>query len=78
MFGVYFAGRFFGAMFTKLGIPIPTQIIPKVLAQAKELCTQSPDATCTSRLFILFINWLIWIFCSESLNLVKFFGDWNV
>lgn len=56
MFGVYFAGRFFGAMFTKLGIPIPTQIIPKVLAQAKELCTQSPDATCTSRLFILFIN----------------------
>lgn len=31
-------GRFFGAMFTKLGIPIPTQIGPKVLAQARDLC----------------------------------------
>ncbi|KAL3077515.1 hypothetical protein niasHS_012221 [Heterodera schachtii] len=30
-------GRFFGAMFTKLGIPIPTQIGPKVLAQARDL-----------------------------------------
>lgn len=39
-------GRFFGAMFTKLGIPIPTQIGPKVLAQARELChgNSPPDA----------------------------------
>lgn len=41
---ILFLGRFFGAMFTKLGIPIPTQIIPKVLAQAKDLCTGKSDA----------------------------------
>jgi len=34
-------GRFFGAMFTKLGIPIPTQIGPKVLSKARELSTNS-------------------------------------
>ena len=28
----------FGALFTKLGVPIPTQIVPKVLAQARALC----------------------------------------
>uniref|UniRef100_A0A915DYH9 J domain-containing protein n=1 Tax=Ditylenchus dipsaci TaxID=166011 RepID=A0A915DYH9_9BILA len=37
-------GRFFGAMFTKLGIPIPTQITPKVLAQARELCLGNENA----------------------------------
>jgi len=31
-------GRFFGAMFNKLGVPIPTVIGPKVLAQARALC----------------------------------------
>ncbi|KAI6176696.1 DnaJ domain protein [Aphelenchoides bicaudatus] len=31
-------GRFFGAMFHKLGVPIPTVIGPKVLAQARALC----------------------------------------
>ncbi|KAI1717121.1 dnaJ domain-containing protein [Ditylenchus destructor] len=41
-------GRFFGAMFTKLGIPIPTQITPKVLAQARDLCTGKPT-TCEAR-----------------------------
>ncbi|CAI4231078.1 unnamed protein product [Auanema sp. JU1783] len=30
-------GRFFGAIFNKLGVPIPTQIVPKVLAQARYL-----------------------------------------
>ncbi|KAH7724462.1 DnaJ domain-containing protein [Aphelenchoides avenae] len=37
-------GRFFGAMFTKLGVPIPTQIGPKVLAQARDLCTGKATA----------------------------------
>lgn len=37
-------GRFFGAMFTKLGVPIPTQIGPKVLAQARDLCTGKTTA----------------------------------
>jgi len=32
-------GRFFGAMFNKLGVPIPTVIGPKVLAQARALCS---------------------------------------
>ncbi|KAI6187885.1 J domain-containing protein [Aphelenchoides besseyi] len=32
-------GRFFGAMFHKLGVPIPTVIGPKVLSQARSLCT---------------------------------------
>ncbi|CAI5445813.1 unnamed protein product [Caenorhabditis angaria] len=31
-------GRVFGALFTKLGVPIPTQIVPKVLAQARHIC----------------------------------------
>ncbi|TKR77602.1 hypothetical protein L596_018537 [Steinernema carpocapsae] len=31
-------GRVFGALFTKLGVPIPTQIGPKVLSQARDLC----------------------------------------
>lgn len=31
-------GRFFGAMFHKLGVPIPTVIGPKVLSQARSLC----------------------------------------
>ncbi|CAI2348743.1 unnamed protein product [Caenorhabditis sp. 36 PRJEB53466] len=31
-------GRVFGALFTKLGVPIPTQIVPKVLAQARQIC----------------------------------------
>ncbi|PAV60467.1 hypothetical protein WR25_10593 [Diploscapter pachys] len=31
-------GRVFGALFTKLGVPISTQIPPKVLAQARQLC----------------------------------------
>jgi len=43
-------GRFFGAMFTKLGIPIPTQIGPKVLAQARELCTGNISTGATARL----------------------------
>uniref|UniRef100_A0A8R1HPN3 J domain-containing protein n=1 Tax=Caenorhabditis japonica TaxID=281687 RepID=A0A8R1HPN3_CAEJA len=30
-------GRVFGALFTKLGVPIPTQIVPKVLAQARQI-----------------------------------------
>ncbi|CAJ0942147.1 unnamed protein product, partial [Mesorhabditis belari] len=30
-------GRVFGALFSKLGVPIPTQIGPKVLAQARHL-----------------------------------------
>ncbi|CAD6188060.1 unnamed protein product [Caenorhabditis auriculariae] len=39
-------GRVFGALFTKLGVPIPTQIVPKVLAQARDLCLgQECDAT---------------------------------
>lgn len=42
-------GRFFGAMFTKLGIPIPTQIGPKVLSRARELCS-NPVAAQESRL----------------------------
>lgn len=28
----------FGALFSKLGVPIPTQIVPKVLAQARQIC----------------------------------------
>ncbi|WKX98996.1 hypothetical protein Q1695_014118 [Nippostrongylus brasiliensis] len=35
-------GRVFGALFNKLGVPIPTQIVPKVLAQARQLCEGSP------------------------------------
>ncbi|KAJ1372887.1 hypothetical protein KIN20_035180 [Parelaphostrongylus tenuis] len=35
-------GRVFGALFNKLGVPIPTQIGPKVLAQARQLCEGSP------------------------------------
>ncbi|CAA85274.1 J domain-containing protein [Caenorhabditis elegans] len=31
-------GRVFGALFSKLGVPIPTQIVPKVLAQARHIC----------------------------------------
>ncbi|PIC39710.1 hypothetical protein B9Z55_011310 [Caenorhabditis nigoni] len=31
-------GRVFGALFSKLGVPIPTQIVPKVLAQARQIC----------------------------------------
>lgn len=31
-------GRVFGALFSKLGVPIPTQIGPKVLSQARSLC----------------------------------------
>jgi len=42
-------GRFFGAMFTKLGIPIPTQIGPKVLSQARDLCTDSKTGTEANR-----------------------------
>ncbi len=42
-------GRFFGAMFTKLGIPIPTQIGPKVLAQARELCTGNTTLGATAK-----------------------------
>uniref|UniRef100_A0A915KSP3 Uncharacterized protein n=1 Tax=Romanomermis culicivorax TaxID=13658 RepID=A0A915KSP3_ROMCU len=30
--------RVFGALFTKLGVPIPTQITPKILNSAKEIC----------------------------------------
>ena len=30
-------GRVFGALFTKLGVPIPTSITPKVLAIARDL-----------------------------------------
>lgn len=30
-------GRVFGALFTKLGVPIPTQITPKVLGMAKDI-----------------------------------------
>ncbi|MFH4976324.1 hypothetical protein AB6A40_003033 [Gnathostoma spinigerum] len=38
-------GRMFGALFSKLGVPIPTQIVPKVLAQARSLCAgQTIDA----------------------------------
>lgn len=32
-------GRFFGAMFSKLGVPIPTVIGPKTLGQARDLST---------------------------------------
>ncbi|VDM47619.1 unnamed protein product [Toxocara canis] len=35
-------GRVFGALFSKLGVPIPTQIVPKVLAQARSLCEGTP------------------------------------
>uniref|UniRef100_A0A914XR76 J domain-containing protein n=1 Tax=Plectus sambesii TaxID=2011161 RepID=A0A914XR76_9BILA len=30
-------GRVFGALFSKLGVPIPTQIVPRVLGQARDL-----------------------------------------
>lgn len=38
-------GRVFGALFTKLGVPIPTQITPKVLGTAKDIidCRNSPQ-----------------------------------
>uniref|UniRef100_A0A0M3JMU6 J domain-containing protein n=1 Tax=Anisakis simplex TaxID=6269 RepID=A0A0M3JMU6_ANISI len=36
------SGRVFGALFSKLGVPIPTQITPKVLAQARSLCEGTP------------------------------------
>lgn len=29
--------RVFGALFTKLGVPLPTQITPKILSQAKDI-----------------------------------------
>uniref|UniRef100_A0A0R3RXZ4 J domain-containing protein n=1 Tax=Elaeophora elaphi TaxID=1147741 RepID=A0A0R3RXZ4_9BILA len=35
-------GRVFGALFSKLGVPIPTQIGPKVLSQARSLCEGTP------------------------------------
>ncbi|KAK6028436.1 DnaJ domain protein, partial [Ostertagia ostertagi] len=35
------SSRVFGALFNKLGVPIPTQIVPKVLAQARQLCEGS-------------------------------------
>lgn len=35
-------GRVFGALFSKLGVPIPTQIGPKVLSQARSLCEGMP------------------------------------
>lgn len=37
-------GRFFGAMFHKLGVPIPTVIGPKVLAQSRSLCNGEQEA----------------------------------
>ena len=38
-------GRVFGALFTKLGVPIPTQISPKALAIARDIIEgkQQPD-----------------------------------
>uniref|UniRef100_A0A0N5DC72 GRAM domain-containing protein n=1 Tax=Thelazia callipaeda TaxID=103827 RepID=A0A0N5DC72_THECL len=36
------SGRVFGALFSKLGVPIPTQIGPKVLSQARSLCEGTP------------------------------------
>jgi len=36
------SGRVFGALFTKLGVPIPTQIVPKVLAQARDIVEKRP------------------------------------
>lgn len=41
--GNTFTGRVFGALFSKLGVPIPTQIVPKVLAQARSLCEGTPS-----------------------------------
>ncbi|GMT18852.1 hypothetical protein PFISCL1PPCAC_10149, partial [Pristionchus fissidentatus] len=42
-------GRVFGALFSKLGVPIPTQISTKVLAQARHLTEGTPcDATATT------------------------------
>lgn len=35
-------GRVFGALFSKIGVPIPTQIGPKVLTQARSLCEGTP------------------------------------
>uniref|UniRef100_A0AC35TS64 J domain-containing protein n=1 Tax=Rhabditophanes sp. KR3021 TaxID=114890 RepID=A0AC35TS64_9BILA len=40
-------GRFFGALFSKLGVPIPTTITPKILGTAKDICCNeagSPDS----------------------------------
>ncbi|CAD5221460.1 unnamed protein product [Bursaphelenchus xylophilus] len=41
-------GRFFGAMFSKLGVPIPTVIGPKVLGQARDLCTGKDETSARS------------------------------
>jgi len=35
-------GRLFGAMFSKLGVPLPTQIAPKVLNTARQICKSEP------------------------------------
>ena len=35
-------GRLFGAMFSKLGVPLPTQIAPKVLNTARQICKAEP------------------------------------
>ncbi|DBA00537.1 TPA: hypothetical protein N0F65_006441 [Lagenidium giganteum] len=40
-------GRVFGALFTKIGIPIPTQISQSVLTSARDLC--DPRSTATTK-----------------------------
>ena len=42
-------GRVFGSLFNKLGVPIPTQISPKVLAVAKELTSSAGSTAATAR-----------------------------
>ncbi|XP_063718783.1 uncharacterized protein LOC134845673 [Symsagittifera roscoffensis] len=37
-------GRLFGAMFSKLGVPLPTQISPNVLGTARQICRKESDA----------------------------------
>ena len=36
-------GRLFGAMFSKLGVPLPTQISPRVLSVARQICNNNVD-----------------------------------
>ncbi len=42
------AARAFGALFTTIGIPVPTQISPKVLAAAQDLCENRRRRTSVS------------------------------
>lgn len=72
----YCLGRVFGAMFTKLGVPIPTQIGPKVLAQARDLCQKRVDHAMARLLHMPYVDVFLNIFriltpgaiVSESVN----------